>query len=835
MTNPFQGTLDDDALASALRDLHTAEATGVLHVKGDGRETSVSLRRGRIVSVSSGTEEEELGRVLVDRGRLAPVELERAHRVRAESGRSLAQVLADLHMLERSEIETLRTEIERSVLDSLLSGREGEYRFESGDIVPTSASGQLDLDENEDGDEDEATVREIRPRWIRWAASASPLADLTLSTRESALLDFLRSPANQNLTPAEIVARSPLSDEETIQVLSRLLAAGVLEDGAPEIPGPSDFSSTLAGVNVPSESRWPAAPRPAPPQKLGRFVVERTLGRGSMGAVLLANDPAIDRVVAIKLIQTAGHLSTSQSEKYRERFYREASAAGQLLHPNIATVFDVGHTDDGTPFIVMEYVKGTTLREALETETFSVADTIQIARDLLEALRFAHSQGIVHRDVKPSNIMVTPDRHCKIMDFGIAHVVGSELTSAEDVLGSPYYMAPEQLSKGPIGPHTDLFSCAVVLYRMLTGVLPFTGESFAAIAHAILHENPAAPELFSPQIPKGLSRIVLRCLDKATEDRYRNADQVIRALDDAASGKEVPSLPPKTKTWRSFGAGRRFYTVAALIVLGLLTIIATQIPLQTSGVPASSTSNSASYPRASPSLVAPPPAPVSNGGRPAETAGARPGTAPAPVPVPVPTPAVEPSRPAVPKPKPKSPLRGTSPSTEGAPPREPSEATPESADIPSESARAPSVADLFYQARLALERGELEEAKVRLDALLERDPAFAGGAELFIEVTDQIWERSLPIVVAARHAHRLGSCEGEVSLAPIGVRFHSEDHDYAFAKADIRVLERPDDRTLVVETFEKDLLGLGKNKRYRFELETPLPDDDWVRYQRLIK
>ena len=254
-----------------------------------------------------------------------------------------------------------------------------------------------------------------------------------------------------------------------------------------------------------------------------------------MGAVLLAKDPAIDRVVAIKLIQTAGHLSSSQSEKYRERFYREASAAGQLLHPNIATVFDVGHTDDGTPFIVMEYVKGQTLREALETETFSVAETMRIARDVLDALRFAHSQGIVHRDVKPGNIMITPDRHGKIMDFGIAHVVGSELTSAEDVLGSPYYMAPEQLSKGPIGPHTDLFAFAVVLYRMLTGVLPFTGESFAAIAHAILHESPAAPELFSAQIPKALSQIVLRCLEKSPEDRYQSAEQALR---------DSPTPPP---------------------------------------------------------------------------------------------------------------------------------------------------------------------------------------------------------------------------------------------------------------------------------------------------
>ena len=118
---------------------------------------------------------------------------------------------------------------------------------------------------------------------------------------------------------------------------------------------------------------------------------------------------------------------------------------------------------------------------------------------------------------------------------------------------------------------------------------------------------------------------------------------------------------------------------------------------------------------------------------------------------------------------------------------------------------------------------------------MQRDSAFTGGADLYVQVTDQIWEARLPIVMTARHNHRLGSCEGELSLATIGVRFHSEDHDWAFAKEDIRVLEHPDESTLIVETYEKDLLGLGKNKRYKFDLEAPLSEDDWVRYQRLIK
>ncbi|HJS75139.1 MAG TPA: serine/threonine-protein kinase, partial [Vicinamibacteria bacterium] len=226
--------------------------------------------------------------------------------------------------------------------------------------------------------EDDLQSTDLVVRWVH----QPPLhaGETTLSTRETALLDFLRVEANQNLTPSEIASRSPLSDGETLQLLSSLIATGVLELG--------DRTSQAAR----SEVLLGAAPLP---RKVGRFDVDRLLGRGSMGAVLLAHDPAIDRVVAIKLVQTADHLSAAQRDKYRERFYREASAAGQLLHQGIATIFDVGHTDDGTPFLVMEYVKGETLGELLENGKPSLEKTIQIARDVLEALSFAHAQGIV--------------------------------------------------------------------------------------------------------------------------------------------------------------------------------------------------------------------------------------------------------------------------------------------------------------------------------------------------------------------------------------------------------------------------------------------------------
>jgi predicted Ser/Thr protein kinase len=615
---------------------------------------------------------------------------------------------------------------------------------------------------------------------VRWVKK--PLlrvGENTLSTRETALLDFLRAEKNQNLTPSEIASRSPLSDGETMQVLSSLIATGVLElgDRASEGGRPEDL--------------FGAAPLP---RKLGRFVVDRLLGRGSMGAVLLAHDPAIDRVVAIKLVQTAAHLSVAQRDKYRERFYREASAAGQLLHPAIATVFDVGHTDDGTPFLVMEYVKGETLRELLEKGKPTLDETLQIARDVLEALSFAHAQGIVHRDVKPSNIMVTAERRGKIMDFGIAHVMGSELTAGGDLFGSPYYMAPEQLAKGPITARTDLFAFAVVLYRMLTGILPFTGDSFAAVAHAILHEKPLPPERLDPRIGKALSKLVLQCLEKSPADRAGSAPEVLHALTAAESGKLGVREPASPGRSRTLGLALALL-ILALVALRLQAPRPSAAPITEPQPPPPAIA--AEVPSSAATVSIPPPAP---------------GQATAPLPA-----RVAPQQPA--------PRRREAARQQAAPPPEP---TPP-------KTRAPTEAELFYEARLALEKGELERSRATLEALLSLDPSFAGASELYVTVTDQLWERHLPMLLGARHDHRLGGCKGELSLASLGVRFLSTDHDWAFRPADIRVMERPGETTFVVETFEKDALSLGKNKRYRFDLETPLTDADWARYQRLLR
>lgn len=240
------------------------------------------------------------------------------------------------------------------------------------------------------------------------------------------------------------------------------------------------------------------------PEALGRYVVEEAIGRGSMGAVLPARGPEIDRRVAVKLIQTSVQLTPPEWEKCKERFYREARAAGKLLHQGIVTIFDVGHTVEGIPFIVMEYVEGRTLAALAEDKELSLGEVLRLAGQCLEALEYAHSQGVVHRDLKRANIMITGDGRPKIMDFGVAHVVGSQMTQADEILGSPHFMAPEQLGKGKVDQRTDLFAFGVVLYWMLTGRLPFTGDSFAAIAQAILLERPVRPKDLKRTVPREL-------------------------------------------------------------------------------------------------------------------------------------------------------------------------------------------------------------------------------------------------------------------------------------------------------------------------------------------
>ena len=247
-----------------------------------------------------------------------------------------------------------------------------------------------------------------------------------------------------------------------------------------------------------------------------------------MGTVYKAIDPLIERTVAIKTINL--NLSKEELAEFEERFYREAKSAGRLNHSNIVTIYDVGETED-TAYIAMEYLEGESLREMLDSGVVMPIDMIvKIASRIASALNYAHENQVVHRDIKPANIMITSNRDVKIMDFGIAQIPTGSRTQLGTVLGSPKYMAPEQVAGQSTDGKTDIFALGVVLYEMLTGVTPFNGDNLSAIMFKILHAEPAPPSTINPRVPPVFDRIISRALAKRPEDRYPSARALARDL-----------------------------------------------------------------------------------------------------------------------------------------------------------------------------------------------------------------------------------------------------------------------------------------------------------------
>ena len=224
----------------------------------------------------------------------------------------------------------------------------------------------------------------------------------------------------------------------------------------------------------------------------GRYEVLKEIGRGAMGVVYQARDPKINRLVAIKTISLAGHSPEEQLE-YRERFLREAEAAGRLSHPGIVTIFDVGEeTETRAPYIVMEFVGGESLDKLLSRgdHKLPVPKALQLAVELAAALDCAHGEGVVHRDLKPANILLTEDGHAKIADFGVAKLNLSNQTLAGRALGTPAYMSPEQLNGEAVDGRSDLFSLGVILYTVLTGHRPFQGNSALTVSFKVVNREP---------------------------------------------------------------------------------------------------------------------------------------------------------------------------------------------------------------------------------------------------------------------------------------------------------------------------------------------------------
>jgi serine/threonine-protein kinase len=267
----------------------------------------------------------------------------------------------------------------------------------------------------------------------------------------------------------------------------------------------------------------------AEPEKIGKYRIDGVLGKGAMGVVYKAFDPGIERVVAVKTVRK-DLVDPDLAAQVMARFQNEAKAAGRLLHPNIVSVYEYGE-DDLNAFIAMEYVEGTGLREYLSRKaTFDIGQIVAIMSQLLHALDFAHERGVVHRDVKPANLILTAGGQLKVADFGIARIDTSNLTNAGMVMGTPSYMSPEQCQGKEVDKRSDLFSAGVVLYELLTGEKPFSG-SIEAIAFKICYEEAKPPsELSKLPITPALDAIVMTAMTKDPAARFQNAKAFNRAL-----------------------------------------------------------------------------------------------------------------------------------------------------------------------------------------------------------------------------------------------------------------------------------------------------------------
>jgi TolB-like protein len=363
-------------------------------------------------------------------------------------------------------------------------------------------------------------------RWQQVEALFHAAMEQPVSQRE----EFLRQAAGVDSALAEevrlLLQAGAGAGESFMEALDLNRAAGLLED-------------PLTG--------------PRPGDRVGPYIVEREIGRGGMGTVYLARDPRLERAVALKILSPA-----YSEEQARRRLLAEARAASAIDHPNIATVHDVGETADGRPWVAMTRYLGRTLRECITDAPLAIATALDLARQIAAGLGSAHAHGIVHCDVKPANVVITPDGRARILDFGIARGIGSALTSSP-LLGTVAYMSPEQTRGEAVDGGTDVWAVGVVLYEMLTGRRPFTGHSDTTVIHSIRSDAPPPLTSLRPDVPRSIAGIVERCLEKRPERRFTMSE-----LEAALTAVHVTSS--------SAFSGRRVAGVlTALLIVGTIS------------------------------------------------------------------------------------------------------------------------------------------------------------------------------------------------------------------------------------------------------------------------
>ncbi|MEK7727233.1 MAG: serine/threonine-protein kinase, partial [candidate division KSB1 bacterium] len=344
----------------------------------------------------------------------------------------------------------------------------------------------------------------------------SNAGDTTSSSNERALVfsPAPRVPARPVVvTPNELLVQQPLPEVQTPQTVARILSE--------KTPGFSETQTATRTIELPALEV----------QRIGRYVIEKELAQGTTGKIYKAWDPKLDRIVVLKTVQYGLSTSPNEIAALKDRIYREARAIAKLSHPNIVIVYDVDDLPEFS-YLVMEYLEGRDLKQVLEHEhRLECGRALEIAAQVCNAMEYAHRAGVFHRDLKPSNIMLLEQDDVKVMDFGIAKISNYlSLTQTGRVLGTPSYMAPEQIEGQTTDGRADLFSLGIVLYELLVGKRPFLADSLAALAYKIVHKTQMPPSLENVELPLALDEVLNRALAKKPEERYQNAAELREAL-----------------------------------------------------------------------------------------------------------------------------------------------------------------------------------------------------------------------------------------------------------------------------------------------------------------